>query len=65
VDELGKHLKAYEDYMGRLGSALGTTVNHYNAAYKELGKVDKDVTRITGDSPGLESVLLEKPNIEA
>ena len=65
VDELGKHLKAYEDYMGRLGSALGTTVNHYNAAYKELGKVDKDVTRITGDSPGLESVLLEKPNIDA
>ena len=64
VDELGKHLKAYEDYMGRLGNALGTTVNHYNAAHKELGKVDKDVTRITGQSPGLEPNLLEKPNTE-
>lgn len=62
VDELGKHLKAYEDYMARLGNALGTTVNHYNAAYKELSKVDKDVTRITGTTPGLESNLLEKPS---
>ena len=61
VDELGKHLKAYEDFVGRMGSALGTTVNHYNAAYKELGKVDKDITRITGGSPGLEANLLEKP----
>jgi DNA recombination protein RmuC len=64
VDELGKHLKAYEDYMGRLGSALGTTVNHYNAAYKELGKVDKDVTRITGATPGLDAIALEKPKLE-
>lgn len=64
VDELGKHLKAYEDYMARLGNALGTTINHYNAAYKEMGKLDKDVTRITGASPGLEPNLLEKPNVE-
>lgn len=64
VDELGKHLKAYEDYMMRLGNALSTSVNHYNAAYKELGKVDKDVTRITGATPGLEQNLLEKPNLE-
>jgi DNA recombination protein RmuC len=62
VEELGKHLKAYEDYMNRLGNALGTTVNHYNAANKELGKIDKDVTRITGGSPGFEPLLLEKPN---
>jgi len=64
VDELGKHLKAYEDYMGRLGNALGTTVNHYNAAYKEMGKLDKDVTRITGETPGIEPSLLEKPKFE-
>lgn len=64
VDELGKHLKAYEDYMGKLGNALGTTVNHYNAAYKEMGKLDKDVTRITGNTPGLEPTLLEKPKME-
>lgn len=64
VDELGKHLKAYEDYMMKLGNALGTTVNHYNAAYKELGKVDKDVTRITGMSPGLDVTALPKPNFD-
>ena len=64
VNELGKHLKAYEDYVARLGNSLSTTVNHYNAAYKELGKVDKDITRITGDSPGLEPNLLEKPQLE-
>lgn len=61
VDELGKHLKAYEDYMGKLGNALGTTVNHYNTAYKEMGKIDKDVTRITGNMIGLEPVALDKP----
>ena len=64
VDELGKHLKAYEEYMGRLGNALGTTVNHYNAAYKELGKIDKDVARITGAAPGLEPAMLERPRVE-
>jgi hypothetical protein len=36
-------------------------VNHYNAAYKEMGKLDKDVTRITGAAPGLEPSLLERP----
>lgn len=61
VEELGKHLKSYEDYMGRLGTTLGTTVNHYNAAYKELGKVDKDVLRITGVKAGFEPITLDKP----
>ncbi len=64
VNELGKHLKAYEDFVGKMGSSLSTTVNHYNAAYKELGKVDKDITRITGDSPGLEVSTIEKPLLE-
>lgn len=64
VDELGKHLKAYEEYMQKLGNSLATTVNHYNAANKELGKVDKDVMRITGGSPGLEIDNIEKPNKE-
>jgi DNA recombination protein RmuC len=61
VDELGKHLKAYEDYMVKLGNTLSTSVNHYNSAFKELGKLDKDVTRITGVSPGLSPVSLDKP----
>ncbi len=61
VEGLSRHLKAYEDYYKKLGASLSTTVNHYNAGSKELGKIDKDVLRITGDSTGLEAPLLEKP----
>ncbi|MEK7552755.1 MAG: DNA recombination protein RmuC [Patescibacteria group bacterium] len=64
VDELGKHLKSYDEYHSKLGNALSTTVNHYNAAGKELKKIDKDVTRITGESPELEPLLIEKPDNE-
>ncbi|MEI7513025.1 MAG: DNA recombination protein RmuC, partial [bacterium] len=61
VEELGKHLKAYEEYHGKLGNALGTTVNHFNKASGELKKVDKDVMRITGETPGIDIELLDKP----
>jgi DNA recombination protein RmuC len=61
IGELQKHWKAYEEYMAKLGNSMGTTVNHYNAAYKELGKIDKDVMRITGDGVGFEVKQIEKP----
>jgi DNA recombination protein RmuC len=61
VGELGKHVGAYEDYYKKLGNALGTAVSHYNSGYKELGKIDKDVYRITDEKIGVESILLEKP----
>ncbi|MEZ0209268.1 MAG: DNA recombination protein RmuC [Candidatus Paceibacterota bacterium] len=64
VEELGNHMAAYEDYMRKVGVTLGTTVNHYNTAYKELKKVDKDVFRITGETVGIEPELLEKPLFE-
>lgn len=64
VGELGKHLKAYEEYNTKLGNALGTAVNHYNTAGKEFKKVDKDVMRIAGVAPELEALALEKPNME-
>jgi DNA recombination protein RmuC len=63
VGELGKHLGAYEEYYRKLGTALGTAVSHYNSGYKELGKVDKDVYRITAEKIGLEVELLEKPGV--
>ena len=47
--------------MSKLGSALGTSVSHYNSAYRELKKVDKDVLKITGSSPDVEPLTLEKP----
>lgn len=61
VEELGTHLKKYEDYHGKLGASLGTVVNHYNNSGKELKKVDKDVLRITGQAPGLEVPLIDQP----
>jgi DNA recombination protein RmuC len=61
VDELGKHLGAYEQYVAKMGSSLATTVNHYNASYKELKKVDKDVLRISGTTVGIEPILVEGP----
>lgn len=64
VEELGKHLSAYEEYMKKLGLTLSTSVNHYNNAYKELKKVDKDVLRITGTDAGIDPVLVDKPTFD-
>jgi DNA recombination protein RmuC len=61
VGKLGQHIGKFEDYMQKLGNSLGTTVNHYNAAHKELGKVDKDVIKIAATSAGVDPVLIEKP----
>ena len=61
VEELGRHLSSYENYMKKLGIHLGTTVNMYNSAYKELGKIDKDVLRITGEAVDLEPISIDKP----
>ncbi len=65
VEQLGRHITAYEDYMKKLGGSLGTSVNHYNIAYKELGKIDKDVVRITEGERAIEPLLVERPRLEA
>ena len=64
VEELQRHIRAYDDYHKKLGDSLGTTVNHYNSSRKELGKIDKDVLRITGDGIGVEQIMIEKPERE-
>lgn len=61
VGKLGQHIGKFEDYMQKLGSSLGTTVNHYNAAHKELGKVDKDVIKIAATTAGVDPILIDKP----
>jgi DNA recombination protein RmuC len=61
VDELGKHLKGYEEYHGKLGNTLATTINHYNSSSKELKKIDKDVMRITGTGIELDLIEVAKP----
>jgi len=62
VGELGKHVAAYEQFYKKLGVSLGTSVSHYNAGYKELGKIDKDVYRIAESKIGIEPELLDKPS---
>lgn len=64
VQKLGTHMTAYDDYMKKVGNHLSTTVNAYNSASKELGKIDKDVTKITGESIGHEIERLDKPTDE-
>jgi DNA recombination protein RmuC len=61
VEQLGRHLQAYDEYFKKVGNSLSTTVNHYTAAQKELGKIDKDVAKITGESLEIEMIALEKP----
>jgi DNA recombination protein RmuC len=64
VGELGRHIKTYEQFMQRLGGSLGTTVNHYNNAHKELKKIDKDVIKIAHTDAAVEPLLLDKPNLD-
>jgi len=64
VEQLGKHMQTYEVYIQKLGNNLGTSVSMYNQAYKELGKVDKDVMKITGEKMGTDPVKLDKPHME-
>jgi DNA recombination protein RmuC len=64
VGKLGQHIGKFEEYMQKLGSALGTTVNHYNAAHKELGKVDKDVIKIANTTSGVDPLLIDKPLVD-
>ncbi len=63
VEELGRHLGSYSEYMQKLGNTLGTTVSHYNSAHKEFLKIDKDVLRIAGASSGIQPLLVDKPDI--
>ena len=64
VEELGKHLKSYDEYHNKLGTSLSTVVNHYNASNKELKKIDKDVLRISGSSPEISLLEIDKPKFE-
>jgi DNA recombination protein RmuC len=61
VGQLGQHIAAYETFMQKLGSSLGTTVGHYNNAHKELKKVDKDIMKIAETTPAIEPLVLDRP----
>lgn len=62
VGQLGQHLRKYNEYMVKIGNSLGTTVNHYNTAHKELGKIDKDVVKIAGGDTEIDPLTIDKPS---
>ena len=64
VEQLSKHLQSYETYLEKMGNNLGTTVNMYNTAYKEFGKIDKDVMKITESESKIEVMQIDKPKME-
>lgn len=64
VGELGKHIAAHETFMQKLGASLGTTVNHFNSAHKNLGRIDRDIVKIADTSASVEPLLLDKPQAD-
>lgn len=65
VEALGRHINAYQDYYKKLGSSLSTTVNHFNAGTKELGKIEKDVLKIDASAEiAIDVAVIDRPLIE-
>ncbi len=64
IEQLQKHLLAYNAYYVKLGNSLGATVGHYNNASRELGKIDKDIVKIGGGETAIEPLLLDRPSQE-
>jgi DNA recombination protein RmuC len=64
VVQLRQHLESYDLYMRKLGVSLGTTVNHFNTAHKELKKVDKDVVKISASTPVIDPVAVDRPLLD-
>ncbi len=64
VEKLGKHLLSYDEFLKKLGTSIGTTVNHYNNAYKEFKKIDKDVVKIAGTESKIEALAIDRPKFE-
>ena len=64
IEKLGRHMASYDDFMRKLGLSMSTTVNHYNNAYSEFKKIDKDVTKITDKKSDLEILKIEKPKTD-
>jgi Cu/Ag efflux protein CusF len=47
--------------MKKLGVSMSTTVNHYNNAYKEFKKLDKDIIKITDKKSEVEILEIDRP----
>ena len=61
IEKLGRHMASYDEFMKKLGLSMSTTVNHYNNAYVEFKKIDKDITKITDKKESVEVLKIDKP----
>jgi DNA recombination protein RmuC len=64
IEDLNRHILSCDEFMKKLGSNLDTTVNAYNATYKEFKKVDKDLVRVGINAGKVEPLTLAKTNKE-
>jgi DNA recombination protein RmuC len=64
VEELRRHLGVFDEHMQKMGKHLGNTVSAYNNSYKEFGKIDKDIVRITEAERQVEVQQLSKPELD-
>ncbi len=64
VEKLGQHMLSYDSFMKKLGLSMSTTVSHFNNAYHEFKKLDKDVIKIAGGESKIEAMVIEKPKNE-
>jgi DNA recombination protein RmuC len=64
VEKLGRHILTFEDFMKKTSNSFGTTVSHFNNAYKEFGKIDKDIAKITEGEKTIEVLAIDKPTLE-
>jgi len=62
LDKLNKHYLNFDNYLQKLGTQMGTTVNTYNQAYKQFSLISKDMNKLTGRGEIIESKQLDKPS---
>jgi len=63
VEQLKKHLNAFEENFDKVGKNLGTTVNAYNNSFKNFKNIDKDIFKLTGEGVTINSEEIDKPTI--
>lgn len=61
VGQLARHLDSFTDYLDKLGKSLGTSIGHYNNAYKQFSSINIDINKISGGQKQLTPQILSKP----
>ena len=63
VSQLGVHIAKYDDFLKKLGNSLNTTVNHYDNAYREFTKIDRDISKIDDQhQANIEVLEIDRPH---